>query len=148
MSYFIFLKNSDNVEGTIYKIAQNQSDLDTLNIIKSDYKIIEESESNFNLVKFGNKFPLKYNNNTITFIDTTNLFKDKLTLNASLENTKNAITNFVINNPSHPLFKQWNDYLTQLNSLNLDNINYPLTTSIEQYFNDLGQPSFNILQIP
>jgi len=148
MSYFIFVKNQDNIEGTIYKIAQNQNELDNLNIVKSDYKIIEDSESNFNLVKFGNKFPLKYDNNVITYVDIDSFFKNKTILSEHLENIKYLIKNFVINNPSHSLFNRWNDYLTQLNSLNLDNINYPLIIPIEQYLNDLGQPSFNILQIP
>jgi len=48
MSYFIFLKNSDNIEGTIYKIAENQSDLNNINITQSDYKIIQDSQENFN----------------------------------------------------------------------------------------------------
>ena len=51
MVYFIFGKNLDNIEGTIYRIAENQSDLNNLNILQSDYKIIEDSQSNFNLVK-------------------------------------------------------------------------------------------------
>lgn len=148
MSFFVFIKNSDDVQGSIYRIAKNQSDLDNLNIIKSDYKIIEDLESTFNLVQLDNKHPLKYNNNTITYIDVPHLFKDKKTLNTSLENKKNLIQNFINNNESHNLFQQWSNYLNQLNSLNLDNINYPLNTSIEQYFSDLGQPSFNILQLP
>ena len=37
MSYFIFTNNLDNVEETIYKIAENQSDLNNLNIEKSSY---------------------------------------------------------------------------------------------------------------
>ena len=34
------------------------------------------------------------------------------------------------------------------NNLNLDNIVFPLEKSLEQYFKDLGQPSYNILQLP
>ncbi len=56
MSYFVFAKNFDNVSGTIYKIAENQSDLNNLNIILSDYKIIEDSQSNFNDFKLLNKY--------------------------------------------------------------------------------------------
>jgi hypothetical protein len=51
MAYFIFTKNSDNIEGSIYKIAENLNDFNCLNISQSDYKIIEDSESNFNLIK-------------------------------------------------------------------------------------------------
>ena len=53
MSYFIFLNNLDNQEGTIYSIAENQSDLNNLIMDQANYKIIEDSESNFNLVKYG-----------------------------------------------------------------------------------------------
>jgi hypothetical protein len=148
MYFFIFLNNLDNVEGTIYKIAENQSDLNNLNIIQSDYKIIEGSQSNFDLVKFGNKHAVKYNNNIITFTDQTTSFVNKKELQAYIDGFKNQIKQFTDNNPNHPLLSRWNNYYNQLNSLNLDNINYTLNMSLEKYFNDLGQPSYNILQIP
>ena len=50
MAYFIFTKNLDDVEGTLYRIAENQSDLNNLNIIQSNYKIIEVNEDNKNLL--------------------------------------------------------------------------------------------------
>ena len=148
MSYFIFIKNLDNIEGTIYKIAENQSDLNNLNITQSDYKIIEESQSNFDLVKFGNKYSSKYNNNVITFTDQVNSFVSKEKLKNYVDNFKKQIKQFTDNNPYHPLFSLWNNYLNQLNNLNLDNISYPLNKSLEQYFSDLNQPSLNPLQIP
>jgi hypothetical protein len=148
MAYFIFAKDLDNVIGTIYRIAENQSDLDNLNISQSSYKIIEDSQANFNLVKFGNKFPSKYNNNIISYIDVSFSFLKKEQLNNYINNFKNSIKEFTDNNPTHPLFNTWNNYYSQLNNLNLDSITYPLNKSLEQYFNDLGQPSFNILQLP
>jgi hypothetical protein len=148
MSYFIFGKNLDNIENTIYRIAENQSDLNNLNISQPNYKIIEDSQSNFNLVKFGNKLPNKYNNNVITYIDHAISFLDKKTLQNYVDNFKNEIKIFLNNNPNHPLFNRWNDYYSQLNNLNLDNITYPLNKSLEQYFNDAGQTSLNPLQIP
>jgi hypothetical protein len=147
MSYFIFLKNQNNEEGTLYKIAENEFDLNNLNIFQSDYKIIEESQANFNDVKLGIKNVLKYNNNEITYIlDRCNF--DKNSLQKHVYSFKNNINNFLENNLNHPLFNRWNNYYNQLNSLNLDNITYPLNKSLEQYFNDLGQPSLNILQLP
>ena len=148
MSYFIFLKNLDNVEGTLYRVAENQSDLNNLNISQSCYKIIEDSQYNFNLIKYGDKIPLKYNNDVITYVDGQNLYKNKIELGVYLESFKNAINNFLISNVSHSLFNRWNNYYNQLNNLNLDSITYPLNKSLEQYFDDLGQPSYSILQIP
>lgn len=148
MAYFIFSKNFDNIEGTIYRIAENQNDLSNLNITPSIYKIIEDSQSNFNLVKFGNKIINKYNNDTITYSDGIILFNKKNDLQNYVDSFKKQLKQFLDNNTNHPFFSRWNDYYNQLNNLNLDSISYPLNKSLEQYFNDLGQPSYNILQLP
>lgn len=148
MSYFVFAKNFDNVSGSIYRIAENQSDLNNLNIIQSDYKIIEDSETNFNLVKFGNKYIDKYINNNVIYIDQINLFNNKNQLQNYINGFKKQIKQFTDNNPNHPLLNRWSNYYNQLNNLNLDNINYTLTMSLEQYFNNLVQTSLSPLQIP
>ena len=148
MSYFIFNKNLDNIDGSIYRIAENQSDFNYLNIIQSDYKIIEDSQSNFNLVKFADKYPSKYNNNTITYVDQNYSYIKKEELQTYVDGFKIQIKQFLDNNLNHPLFSRWNNYYNQLNNLNFDNINYPLTMSLEKYFNNLGQTSLNPLQIP
>jgi hypothetical protein len=148
MSYFVFAKNFDNVSGSIYKIAENQSDLNNLNITQTIYKIIEDSEANFNLVKLGTKFPDKYNNNTITYIDQINSFNNKNQLQNYVNDFKKQIKEFTDNNPNHSLFDRWNNYHNQLNNLNLDTITYPLNKSLEQYFKDQNQNLLNPLQIP
>jgi hypothetical protein len=147
MSYFIFLKNFENISGTIYKIAENQSDLNNLNIFQSDYKIIQDSQENFNSVKLNTKYPSKYNGDIITFDTMQNLFT-RNELEQEINNFKIQIKQFTDNNPNHSLFSRWNSYYNQLNNLNLNNINYPLTMSLTQYLNSLGQPSYNILQLP
>jgi hypothetical protein len=161
MSYFILTKDSDNIERTLCYIAENQSDLNNLNIDQSTFKIIEDSQLNFEAVKYGTKNVLKYNNNTLTYEDTSPIaIADRLNkkgdliksakeqLNDDISSYKKSIKIFLKNNPNHPLFDRWNQYYDQLNSLNLDNITYPFTKSLEQYFKDLGQPSYNILQLP
>jgi hypothetical protein len=148
MAYLIFLKDRNNIEGTIYAIAETQNDLDNLNIIKTDYKIIEISNNDFNLVKLNNKEVLKYNDNNEVFFNNLQFAFNESELEKHIENFKVKIKKFLDNNPNHPLLSRWNDYYNQLISLNLNSINYPLNKSLEQYFNDLGQPSYNILQLP
>jgi hypothetical protein len=148
MAYFIFINNLDNIEGTLYRIAENQSDLNNLNIDPLNYKIIEDSQLNFDSVKYGNKTAIKYNNNTITYIDNINLFTEKKQLQSCIDNFKNSIKQFTDNNKNHPLFNRWNDYSNQLDSLNLDSITYPLNKSLGQYFKDQNQTSLNPLQLP
>ena len=148
MAYFIFNKNSDNLTGDLYKIAENQSDLNYINIEKSLYKIIEDNSINFNSIKNGSKIVEKYNGEVITYLDFISSFKNKQQLESYVSTYKNSIKLFLDNNPNHALFNRWNNYYNQLNNLNLDSINYPLNISLEQYFNDLGQTSYNILQLP
>ena len=146
MSYFIFTKNADNLLNTLYRICENQSDFDNLNIFKEDYKIIESNQSDFDNVKYGTKSAISYNNNTITFIDLVTAFPDKIGLRNYINAFIKNIKNFTDQNPNHPLFNRWNDYYNQLN--NIDLINISLNQSLEQSFKDLGQTSLNPLQLP
>jgi hypothetical protein len=148
MAYFIFGKNLDNIENTLYRIAANESDLNNVNINQSDYKIIEDSDANFNAVKYSTKQAFKYNQNIITYVDLSINFLKLNDLNEYVQGNKTFIKQFLDNNPNHPLFSRWNDYYNQLNSLNLSNITYPLNKSLEQYFYDLGQTSLSPLQLP
>ena len=159
MAYFIFTKDLNDVDGTIYKIAENEYDLNNLNIVKSNYKIIEDSLSNFEAVKYGIKNIVKYNNNIITYEDITTVFVDDVKndiivksaekkVNDYILNYKNIINQFLKNNQNHQLFNRWNDYYNQLNALNANSIQYPLNTSLEQYFKDQNQTSLNPLQLP
>jgi hypothetical protein len=147
MSYFIFVPNLENIDGALYRIAENQIDLNNLNILQSNYKIIEDSQSNFDLVKYGNK-NVKYNNNILTYTDNIVSFKSREELQGYITFFKKNIKQFIDNNPNHTLFSRWNDYYNQLNTLNLNNITYPLNKSLEEYFKDQGQPSLSTLQIP
>ena len=155
MAYFIFNKNSDNLIGTIHKIAKDQSDLNNLNINKDLVKIIEDSEVNFNNVRLGKKIIEKYNNNTITYLDNETSFYKGLPTDSISESLKFYITDYCVAinyflkaNPNHPLYSKWDSYRNQMLSLDLTTIAYPLQKSLEQYFEDLGQPSLNPLQLP
>jgi len=148
MSYFIFLKDLDNVEGSLYRIAENQFDLDNLNIIKTDYKILEDSQANFDLVKYRNK-SVFYNNNSLIFKDHQIIpIRIKIHLELYISQILHSIRNFLEINSNHILYNRWNDYYNQLNSLNLDSIPFPLNISLEQYLKNQNQTSLNTLQIP
>jgi hypothetical protein len=147
MSYFIFLPNLDNQGGSLYRIAENESDLNNLNILQSDYKIIEDTQSNFDFVKYGTKLA-KYNNDTIIYTDQTISFASREQLQQYIIFTINVIKQFTNNNPNHPLFNLWNDYINQLNTLNFSSITFPLNKSLEQYFKDQNQTSLSPLQLP
>jgi hypothetical protein len=146
MSYFIFLNNQ--TKNSLYKIAENQFDLNNLNNDKSNYIIIEDTQVNFENVKYGLKNAIEYSGQTITYSDTNSYLINKNDLNTIINGFKSSIQQFLKNNINHPLYSRWDDYYNQLNSLNLNSITYPLNKSLEQYLNDLGQTSLNPLQLP
>lgn len=147
MSYFIFQKNKENINNSLYRIAETEIDLNNLNIIKENYKIIEDSQTNFNFVKLGLKLVDKYdNNNNISYLDITTTYNEKRLKNYILNYTSN-IKLFLENNKDHIFYNKWNNYLTQLDSLNFSTITFPII-SLEQYYKDLQQPSLNPLQLP
>lgn len=147
MSYFIFSKNLDNINLTLYRIAEDQLYLNKMNINKDDYKIIEVSQEDFNDVKLELKLPLKYNGNNITYENIINSFLKK-DLELYIKNYVNLINNFIENNPNHELFNLWNNYNNQVKLFNLDTLTYPFNKSLIQHFNDLNQPSLSPLQLP
>jgi len=148
MSYFIFLKDFENLPGSLYRIAENQPDLDSLNINKFDYKIIEDSQENFNNVKYGIKSVEKYINDTITYLDIQTIFANKEDLRLYINYTQTFIKNFIDFNQNHSQFNKWNDYYIQLKNTNLNNIVFPLNKSLEKHFNDSGKSSLSPLQLP
>jgi hypothetical protein len=146
MAYFIFNKFSDN--GNLFKIQETISDLNNTNIMQNEYKIIEDTQENFNSVKYGLKY-VTCQNNTLIFEDSIlTTFKNKEDLQENIKSLVRQINQFLDWNTSHPLYSRWSTYKNQLNNLNLNSITYPLNKTLEQYFNDLEQPSFNILQLP
>jgi len=147
MAFFIFSKEQNNKLGTLYRIAENENDLNNLNIIKSDYFIKEISQNDFDNVRLVSKNCLGYNNETVIYEDATNLYS-KTIFQKDVGYFKQFILDFLNNNKKHPDFNKWNSYLTQLNDINFDSIQFPLSKSIPQYFQDLGLISLNNLQLP
>jgi hypothetical protein len=149
MAYFVFAKNLPNIYGTLYRIAENQSDLNNLNIIPSDYKIIEVSQDLFTQVKL-NKISIHFydNNDQINSTNTSVYFKNQQKLDNYLLDIKETIKIFLGGNKNHPQFNRWNDYYNQLINFDTSTVPYRIDVSFEEYLNNLSQPVFNILQLP
>jgi hypothetical protein len=149
MAYFIFEKNLDGLDGTVYKIAETLNDLNNLNINKDDYKIIEDNNVNFDNIKLNLIAIQKYNDNTITYTSNEPVgFYNLKYLQDYINQCKNSIKQFTDNNPNHPNFNQWNYYYNQLNNLNLNNFTFPTSVTLEQYFKNNNQTYFSTLQLP
>jgi hypothetical protein len=112
MAFFIF--NLDNQEQPIYKIAENQSDLNNLDIDTSVYTIKEGSQEDFEKVKTNEKIILNIVNENINFKEVISGFTSKKYLIEYVDSLIYHTTNFLKNNKNHVLFSRWNDYNLQL----------------------------------
>lgn len=147
MAFYIFIKDSEGLTGSVVKTVENINDLNTLNINKNDYHVLEDNVQDFDQIKLNIKFPVKYIQNNVIFEENIVNF-DRLNLKRKIEDDCALIKNFLKSNENHTQFQKWNSYFNQLNNFNLDNITYPLTITLEQYFKNNNQQYFNILQLP
>ena len=70
MAIFIFTKNSDDVENSIFCIAANQTVLDeNKNWDENKYDVLTVSDNDFNEVKLGNKIIKSKNKNIQNIFD-------------------------------------------------------------------------------
>ena len=161
MAYFIFNKDLDSVELTLYKIASNQSDLDNLNLDQSLFKIIQDTASNFDDVVCNIKTASSYTGNTINFVtvDRTTVsggltaadlgdFQNQESLDSCINQTKKYIKHFLDNNSGHPKYTEWNNYYNQLDTFDTSTATYPLNKSLEQHLKDNNQTYLSTLQLP
>jgi hypothetical protein len=147
MPYFIYNKNSGN---QIYKIAENDIDLNQLIGIGESYLVVSASETDFNSVKLNLKDILNYDNVSNKFVDNTWGLNQE-SLKEYIKNACNQIQYFLNANPSHPKYQQFLNYSNYLKSLIVEIIipvNGSLNMSLEQYLQSIGQPYYSTLQIP
>jgi len=164
MAYFIF-NNAENVDGTLYKIAENKFYLDNLLFNKNPYKIIESSNEEYLSFIKGRKFVVKFVGNEIIFKeagDGNPKFETRSSLIEYINSLKKDIQNFLINT-THPLYSIWNNYFNYLSTLNADEIipdineiengitikkEKPLLISLEEYILNQGEKAYHPIELP
>jgi hypothetical protein len=147
MAYFIYNKFS---EKCIYKIAENDSDLNSLKIPEEDYLIVTANQNDFDSVRLNNKYVLNYNG-SVQLQDLKN-YSDRIYLTQTINRYIKTILYFLDAQPQSVVFQKWLNYSNLLKSLDVNTIipspNEALEISLEQYLQNQGQTSLNILQLP
>ena len=74
----------------------------------------------------------------------------KINFTDSIKSQISLIEDFIDTNPTHSDLSIWQDYLSKLESINIDSISFPVSNnSFQQWFNSQpGYPSKNIFQLP
>jgi hypothetical protein len=147
MAYFLFL-NNENSEGTFFKCVETESDLNNLNIVKSHFKIIEDSKQKFDDVVLKNIVPLSFSGNTINYENINFVFKKREELNEYINSNISIINTFLKNNKNHVDFNKWDEFKKQLMFTPINSFSFPLEKSLEKYYLETGKTVLSTLQIP
>jgi hypothetical protein len=147
MAYFLF-QNIENLTGTFFKCVETQSELNNLNIIQSQFKIIEDTKQKFDDVILGNIKPISFTGNSINYENTNIVFDSANNLRGYIESQIHCIDAFLRNNKDHVDFNKWLSFKEQLRSTNIYSITYPLQNSLEKYYLETGKTVLSTLQMP
>ena len=120
MSYLIF--NSDN---NIVKIASNDSDRDSQNIVLSDHSVVSVSDSDFLKIRTDVAIAT-YDGTDVTITDTGNITFDEATLKFIFKNLIKTITAFLENNQSNSLYVGINNYKEYLENFDTSTLTFPV----------------------
>ena len=167
MAIFIFAKDSDNQTGSLYRIADNQSNYDANKNWNDDmYDLVTVSDSDFNSVKLRDKNVVSKNGSTVTYDDVVWKYNLASVLQNDINSTIADIENWLSVNSEKPMASSVTTYLNYLKGLDATNIvtdpsgdatyddsnnsysdGTPLNMSLESYAVSQGQTPYTILQL-
>jgi len=142
MAYLIF--NNDN---HLIKIAANDSDRDSQNIVLSDHIVKSVSDSDFLKVRT-DIATATYDGTNVTIVDQSTSFPNEAQLKKKINNVINLASDFLRTNQSNSLYNSINDYKLYLEDLDTSSFSFPYEKSIEQYCNENSITFYHPLQIP
>jgi len=135
-------------EERLIKIAANESDLNSLNIIISDCTTNQPSDSDFENVRT-NQSEATMSGGVITYTNLDQLaFEQQSVLDEYLQEVISDINNLAVADPSNAMLAQANSYKDTLEAFDTSTITYPLNSSWEKYCSDNSITFLHPLQIP
>ena len=151
MAIFIFSKNSNDVEGSLYRIASDQSVYDAnKNWLDDLYDLVTVEDINYNDVKLGRKSVISKNGNTVSYQEVNKLFDTPVSLSNYINNVTNAIDEWLINNSSKPLASLVVTYKNFIQSIDVNTLvteENPLNSSLEAYVENKGIAAIHPLEL-
>lgn len=143
MAYLIF--NSDN---QLSKIAANDLERDSQNLILSDYSVVTVSDADFLKVKTGVVLT-SYDGSNVSLTDHSDIIiTDENILKSIIQSILNSLEEFFKGNTDNPLYNSLQNYKNTLETFDTSSITYPLNKTWEQYCNENSITFYHPLQIP
>ena len=148
MAIFIFLKKSNNVLGSVYRIASDQAAYDANKSWTDDlYDIVTVPYNDFLDLRLGRKVVLSKNENTITYADSSCGYSDSKELASTIKSMIDNIDAWLENNSSKPLASTVTTYKNYIKSIDVNSITYPFENSVEFYAQSQGITPIHFLEL-
>ena len=167
MAIFVFHKNSDGQEGSLYKIADNQTNYDANKNWGDDlYDTVTVSDSDFEAVKLGNKIVVSKTGDSVTYQDMSVRYDFAVDLQKEINRRISDIEKWLESNSSKPMASGVTTYLNYLKNLKATDIvtdpsesatvdddtaiwsdGTALNSTLETYAQGQGQTVYSSLQL-
>jgi hypothetical protein len=152
MSIFIFSKNSNNVLGSLYKIASSQSVYDANKNWQDDlYDIVTVNDNDYTAVKLEIKYVVSKNGNEVTYENCEVRFTSENQLTSYINNIKTIFEGWLIYNSAKPFASSAITYLNYIKSINVSSLSIteenPLNSSLEAYVESQGIAAVHPLEL-
>lgn len=167
MAIFVFHKNSDGQEGSLYRIADNQTNYDAnKNWGDGLYDTVTVSDSDFEAVKLGNKTVVSKTGNSVTYRDMSVRYNFAVDLQEEINRRISDIEQWLKSNSSKPMASGVTTYLNYLKNLKATDIvtdpsesatvdddtatwsdGTALNSTLETYAQGQGQTVYSSLQL-
>ena len=148
MAILIFNKNEDGVDDFLYRISPNQSYYDT-NKKWTDglYDLVNISEDDYNKIKLNIKQVVSKNGTSVTYTENSCTYTNSGQLAKDIKSISDSIGNWLDLNTSSSLYSEVSIYLNYIKSIDVNEISYPLESTLESYVESKGISVVNPLQL-
>jgi hypothetical protein len=152
MAIFVFGKNSDGVENSIYRIAESQAVYDSEKNFSDDlYDLVTVSDAEFNSVRLGQKYPSSKTGTNVTYADIEYTWISQEELTGAISNKVKTLDTWLTANTTSGMrttVETFKNYLSGLDVTTIINdVNTEMTKSLEQYAEDNGTTAVHNFQL-
>ena len=157
MAIFIFQKNSSD----IYRIAENQEVMDqNKNFFDDQYDLVTVNQENFDGLRLNKKTIVSRVGDTVTLEDFPISFTESAMMQEDINSIISVIDEYLISNSNKPMASDIITYKNYIQTINPKTLitdedfsktpptpPIPLNSSVEEYVENQGIKTINILQL-
>lgn len=123
MAKVLFLKDSENAVGSVFRIAANDAEVANLNIVDTSlYTIKDISDADFNAVRLNEKEIVSYSGDTINTSSLDINFFYQSDLQRKIDVTVSLLDKALTDYPSNPNASKWTAYKNAITGINVSSL--------------------------